>query len=137
MFTFGTWHQSKTAGAGQPLEPCPKSTPLTDNFSLRYLRGEDGDSGQSDISRRDIIYADLQLPKSSNDGSLRKVRHEGHLPLHDQRHLSVSNGNEPAGTEYAEIRLLPKVDGQVDIWGTFHGNSNCFEISDWVANDVQ
>ena len=74
---------------------------------------------KSDISRRDIIYADLQLPKSSNDGSLRKVRHEGHLPLHDQRHLSVSNGNEPFGTEYAEIKLLPKVDGQVDIWGTY------------------
>ncbi|XP_043221154.1 kin of IRRE-like protein 3 isoform X1 [Amphibalanus amphitrite] len=78
-------------------------------------RGEDGDCGQSDSSRGGIIYADLQLPKTSNNGSMRKHRHERHLPYQDQRHLPGSSRSEPTRTEYAEIKFVPKIDERADI----------------------
>ncbi|XP_037087686.1 uncharacterized protein LOC119108205 [Pollicipes pollicipes] len=78
-------------------------------------RGEDGDSGKSDSSRGGIIYADLQLPKTSNNGSMRKYRNERHLLPSEQRHLAGASRNEPARTEYAEIKFVPKIDERADI----------------------
>ncbi|XP_037087653.1 uncharacterized protein LOC119108177 [Pollicipes pollicipes] len=107
-------------------------------------RGEDGDSGKSDSSRGGIIYADLQLPKTSNNGSMRKYRNERHLLPSEQRHLAGASRNEPARTEYAEIKFVPKLTNygsHADVtraWDMLQSGFRCCGVVsgfDWARNN--
>ncbi|XP_037072972.1 irregular chiasm C-roughest protein-like isoform X2 [Pollicipes pollicipes] len=84
----------------------PKKSPAGITGDYEYC-GKDDEVREADGSWGGIIYADLQLPRASNNGSMRKYRH--HV-RRGQSHLVSAPPTDVKPTEYAEIAFSPRTE---------------------------
>lgn len=72
-----------------------------------------------DHSKKDINYADLQLPKTSNNGSMKKSNKSHmtsqHHPHHLQPNIATPRPTPTIRTDYAEIQFKPKTTEQAEV----------------------
>lgn len=62
----------------------------------------------SNLNKKDINYADLQLPKTSNNGSMKKSNRHHH-PAAFPRNIP------PHRIDYAEIQFKPRSNEQAEV----------------------
>ncbi|CAG7664527.1 unnamed protein product [Allacma fusca] len=109
-------HQTRKTRPPDPILPPDFHIMKHQQRSERSFRGRAYPA--IDHTRKDINYADLQLPKTSNNGSMKKSNKpsQQHHPHHQQTTTTPTPRPAPTiRTDYAEIQFKPKSNEQAEV----------------------